>query len=159
MSENFKPIEALVVDEPKKNKREKSNDFAHVEDYENDPIIRERRLLLLQVISKLTEIKSETDSSLLRNGSAREDMLTEVNTLIAPLKSLGITKDYLKQFYDIDYGAFSESARRDPKIMTEWIAHDLVSIVAKASIPKDTRDFMGLFGALGFYKKALDAEE
>ena len=99
--------------------------FPSAAEYESDPQTSENRRLVLDTIGKLQDIMNAISSD---DPIVQESQLAELNELGEQLESLGITMEQLNKHIEGD-GRFTEQARRDPRIMLQWIGHDVHRII------------------------------
>ncbi|OHA17718.1 MAG: hypothetical protein A2664_03845 [Candidatus Taylorbacteria bacterium RIFCSPHIGHO2_01_FULL_46_22b] len=118
------------------------------------------RELLLKFVSKFRAVtdllETNWDPEVLRSSSI------ELRELCTPLLSMHVTTDYLDQFTEpskIGGRQFTEEARNNPKIMTEWVAHDLLASLGRAGLAKTFSQFLGTTASLNFFENVLDASD
>ena len=102
--------------------------FPSIEEYELSEELSEKRLFLLEIIKKIEEIMNyDGDDTVVR-----ESKIAELDEQKIDLENMAGKKGSLDQFLGKD-GSFTEDSRHNPKIMVQWIAHDLSSIITKLS--------------------------
>jgi hypothetical protein len=166
---------------PEQKKNEEKRIFASYEDYSLSYELMQKRdslLKAIEIISDLLSNRLDSDPVLLKSKVA------ELRRTAQELDSADIKKEALDQHLE-PQGHFKAEARMNPKIMIDWISHDVTNIIndlhmlpsvddfhsrEKETVESETEmsfmkgedltknqaRFVGVQMALTFYQKILD---
>jgi hypothetical protein len=123
--------------------------FPTAEDYEADREAGDIRVHALDAMRKLRDIMNATHAE---EQIIEESKIAELEELGDRLKALGGTDDSFVPYLEGD-GRFTEKARKDPKIMARWIAHDVSKIV------EGLRGAINVIGAKRMMQEFTDTED
>lgn len=122
--------------------------FPTADDYESDLEAADIRMTALEAMHKLQDIMNAAHAE---EPIIEESKIVELEELAVELKKLGGTHDSFVPYTEVD-GRFTEKARKDPKIMARWVAHDVAGIV------EGLRGAINVIGASRMMQEFTDTE-
>lgn len=160
-SEGFEQI-AVAKDDGVENLPENDGRiFPTLKQYESDPTLKESREYLLEIISALKNGADRLEKK--DDPNDLPEILLKLKEYHDSLDRLNITGEYLDQHMQdgklLSGRHFTPVACRDPKIMIEWISHDLLGIIKRLSKVKTPNEFYATMHSLGYLENVLAVPE
>ncbi len=135
--------------------------FPSIRQYESDPTLKESREYLLEIISTLKNGADRLEK--FDDPKTLQEVLIKLKEYHDTLEALNITDEYLDRHMQdgekLPGRHFTPAACKDPKIMIEWISHDLLGIIKRLSKAKTPIDFYARMSSLGYLENVLAVPE